>query len=252
MLEQAVLTDRAPFEYRYLSRRLLTQLIKHDEAVRRRARRTIAVSMFGLTVSAQRSTPDYENLSDLAGRSLELVSDHVGGLDCSWCPHLHAELDLHEGVFAPLMGWDGGEVACYCGTAVLPGGERVFVGLLGSAANLTGYQGPPEGERGFHPSDMAGLYSLIEAVRETDDPEVDLEYRIDDHSLEREAVLELAMDFTASGARGCPVRLEFLARQLLGGDGYHGRHGEFDRVMIGAPLWAATPRPVPEPIGMRR
>jgi hypothetical protein len=240
-----MLSDRAPFEYLYMSRRLLTDLVQHDEAARPRVKRELSFNFKWISYQGQRRPPDLGNPHDLASRSLDLVSDHAGGLDDQWSPYVHAEIQLSSGVFTPLIGWNGGTVACFRGEVTTTDGLSVFVALFGSASNLVGYRSGDDAISGFTPSDMTGLYALLDAVREPDDPEISLQCRLDDQALAREHVAQVAIEFARSGARQGSQTLTFLARRLLPVDGYRGREDKFDRVLIGAPLWVATPAPMP-------
>lgn len=246
-----MLTNRAPFEYLYLSRRLLADLVRNDEAVRPRTRRTFSFGAFGQRLTATRRAPDYDSVQDLAARSLDLVDDHLGGLDRVWETYVHAEVDLYRGVFAPHMGWDGGEVACFRADLLsVDDRSSVFVALFGSASNLTGYRAKPGADHGFYPSDIAGLYSLLDAIREPGDPETDLDYRLHDQSLDPATRVDEAIMFAQGGARLGPQRLEFLARRLLYEESFDGLHGTYDCVIVGAPLWVRTPKPTASPGGV--
>jgi hypothetical protein len=203
-----------------------------------------------LIYEARRRQPDYSNLRELAMRSLELVSDYTSDLDRTWAPFVHTEVDLYQGLFAPHMGWSGGEVACFRSETTSPTGASVFLALFGSASNLVGYRRNDEALRGFHPSDMAGLYALLDSVREPGDPEIDLRYRIDDHTLDRSAIVAESIDFARGGACFEPRRLELLARVLVSEDEYARHEDRFDQVIVAAPLWIRTPLPQPSPDGV--
>lgn len=246
-----MLTDRDPIEYLYMSDRLLKDLVKHEEATRSRYQFQPSISFKGISLGIRRRPVDIDNLYDLAGRSLQLVSDNTGGLESTWSPYVHATLDLRSGAFEPLMGWRGGYVACFQGEATTDEGARVFVALFGSASNWRVFRANDETLGGFTPSDMMGLYGLLDAVRETDDPEIGLQERIDELDLEREHKLSEAIDFARRGARPFgPRRLCFLARRMMSAENYQTDEGSYDRVLIAAPLWIATPAPTPSPRGI--
>jgi hypothetical protein len=236
-----MLTDKAPFDYLYTSRRLLRDLVQHDQAARPRVQREFTFGFRGLSYRSQRRSPDLENLHDLAMRSHELVSDHCGDLDDQWSTYVYAEAPLSRGVFAPLMGWRGGEVACFKGEAETGSGLQAFIALFGSASNMVGYRAHSGDLGGFTPSDMAGLYAVLDAVREREDPEIGLQHRLDDFSLDRRHVIEESVDFARSGARHDCGKVAFLTRRLIPApDGYRDSSGQYDRVLIGTPLWVAT------------
>ena len=75
-----MLTDRAPFEYLYLSRRLLTDLFQHEQAARSKWRGSVDINLHFLGLHLQRQAPDFDNLRDLAMRSEALISDQTGSV----------------------------------------------------------------------------------------------------------------------------------------------------------------------------
>jgi hypothetical protein len=246
-----MLTDRDPVEYQYMSKRLLTDLVKHEEAARSRFQLQPAFSIFGISLGLSRRSADYDNLYELAGRSLQLVSDHTAGLESTWSPYVHATVDLRSGAFEPLQGWRGGHVACFAGEATTDEGASVFVALIGSASNWRGFRADDETLGGFTPSDMLGLYGLVDAVREPDDPEIGLRERMDELDFERGRKLRQAIDFVRKGARPFgPQRLSFLAHRMMSEENYRIDDVTYDRVLVAAPLWIATPAPTPSPRGI--
>lgn len=238
-----MLTDRAPFEYRYLSRRLLTDLVQHEEAARSRWSGSFDISLRVFGLHLQRKTPDFTNLHDLAMRSSELVSDNAGTLTDPG-PYVQGHLDLHHGVFSPLMGWLGGRIACYHGEMTTSDGG-VLLALFGSASNVVGRRGGDDELGSYCPSDVAGLYAILDAAREADDPEIDLDYRWDDHAMSAKERARMAVMFAQEGATGPSASLEFLAKVFLVVDAYRSGDETYRRVVVGAPLWIATPPPRP-------
>jgi hypothetical protein len=238
-----VLTDLAPFDYLYLSRRLLTDLFQHEEAARSKWRGTFDLNVPFLGLHLQRRGPDPNNLRDLAMRSEAIVADQTG--DVSHPGYfIVGEFDAHHGVFEPHMGWRGGEVACYRVETTTATDERVMVALFGSASNVIGRRRADE-QSEFYPSDATGLYSLLDAARERDDPEVDLDYRWDDATMSNEARADTAIMFSREGATRRLGTVRFLARVFQVIDSSEFRDESVDRVIIGAPLWVATPEPRP-------
>jgi hypothetical protein len=154
------------------------------------------------------------------------------------------ELDLRMGVMEVLRGWkDSSHVEIAAMKAVLMDLEvgSIFIGLFGSASNYTGLR-PGRNEPNEIPSDVDGLYGILERTREPHDPE------ISDVELDRDLGHSLAS------------RADTAVRQL--GDRFRGfRHGHYDvllqnfctdessesydLVILGAPVWVATPEPQP-------
>ena len=241
-----VLTDREPFEYRYLSRRLLADLFQHDEATRRRWKFQAAISAWVGSLQASRASLDHTNMHALAARSEHLVTDNTSSLKktAAAATYIKDQLELRHGIFAPHQGWDGGEVACYSGEITNEENERVFLALFGSASNVIGYRS--DGGIGYYPSDIMGLYTMLDLVREPDDPEMDYEFRWDDGHLDAQYRAYAAVKF--SHAEVCiPIGgHDFLARIFLEVSNFRYEDNFTGRVIIGTPLWIATPRPVPQ------
>jgi hypothetical protein len=181
------------------------------------------------------------NLHDLATRSLGEVADLAGPAGQSLY-YIHDEFELQSGVFRALMGWSGGQVACFGGEKVTSDGERIFVALFGSASNMGGRKEEKD-DFAYYPSDIAGLYGLLDAAREADDPNIDFHYRWEDQSLSTEGRVEAAVKFARGGATRPPRRLRFLARVFIEADSYDFGEDRFDSVVVGTPLWVSTPPP---------
>lgn len=237
-----MLTDRAPFDYIYLSRRLLTDLFEHDEAVRTRWRGSFGFNLRFLFGQFNRSDVDKTNLRALAKESSRLVSDNTGDLATPGV-YVRDRLELYAGEFEPLMGWTGGKVACYRGESFDDAGCRVLLALFGSASNVVGRRATEGSGDGFYPSDMHGLYSILDAARERADPEIQLDYRLDDLQMSEQARVSEAISFVNGGARQAIGAHDFLARVFFDVEKFEIDHRLVGRVIIGTPLWIATPRP---------
>jgi hypothetical protein len=242
-MRSLVLTDRSPFEYRYLSSRLLAELFQHDDAARNRWRVSGGLSAWIANLQVTRTDLDHANMHALAARAEQLVSDHTGDLASTGKGlYVKDELELRHGVFEPHMGWTGGKVACYAGESITSDGERVFVALFGSASNVVGYRNDAGGQ-GYFPSDITGLYSMLDLAREPSDPEIDFEYRWDDGRLSDDVRAHTAIKFAHGGAKRPIGSHGFLARVFVEIDNYRYDDEFAGRVIVGTPLWVATPRP---------
>jgi uncharacterized protein DUF7019 len=245
-LGRAVLTDRAPFEYRYLSARLLAEMFQHDEAARSRWRVSAGANPWIVNLQAVRADLDHANMHALAVRSEHLVSDHTGTLaNSGMARYVRDQLALRRGIFEPHRGWRGGRVACYAGEARGADGEPVFLALFGSSSNVVGYR-DDEPRFGEMPSDMTGLYTMLDLAREPGDPEIDLDYRWDDGQLSEDARAHAAIKFARSRARRSIGVHDFLARVFLEVEDYRYDDTFTGKVIIGTPLWVATPKPTPQ------
>jgi hypothetical protein len=243
-----VRTDRGPIDYLYLSGRLLRDLNEQDEAFRRlRRRKSFGFGLFGITANIDSQVPAQNGLRAIARRSADLVSDQTGTIEQPGY-YVRAELEISHGVFTPHMGWQGGAVAVYR-TTVPNAPEPMEVALVGSASNVVGYR-QSSGAEGYYPSDMMGLYALLDAIREPQDPEIDVNFRTDDVAM-APAVRAVAAVHLATGAASEPLgRLDVLFRVLIDEDNVRLRTGQASHVLIGTPLWIATPEPAPLPSRM--
>lgn len=239
-----VLTDREPFEYRYMSGRLLADLFQHDEATRRRWKVQGGISASIGSLQASRAELDHTNMHALAARAAQLVSDHTSSLTSTAAAAIYIkdQLDLRFGIFAPFMGWEGGEVACYSGEMTNEDNERVFLALFGSASNVVGYRA--DGGTGYCPSDMMGLYTMLDLVREPDDPEMDFEYLWDDGQRDKLFRVDAAVKYCRGNVSKRIGVHDFLARIFFEVDDFRYDDHFTGRVIVGTPLWIATPRPV--------
>jgi hypothetical protein len=219
--------------------------MQHDEAARARSKWSFDLNLTHIGFRRERKAPDYSNLRDLAMRSADVVSDNTGNIENPGV-YIRDQLEMHYGVFRPLLGWNGGHVACYRGLTTTEDGKSVFVALFGSASNVVGWRPSDERTSGFYPSDMQGLYSLLDTVREHGDPEIDLDYRIDDYGLPEEARADTAILFATEGATKSLGRLDALIRPFIEINTHDSRRGQFQgRVIVGAPVWIATLPPAP-------
>ena len=197
---------------------------QQDEAARPRSRRTWSAAFRGVGITGQRREPEYTNLLDLAMRSLDLVSDFTGTIATPDC-YVHDEIELRFGVFPPHQGWTG-EVACYRGELVTADGDRVFVALFGTASNIVGRRSADDAE-GESPSDVYGLYGLLNAAREEGDPSVDDDYLWDDYTVADQLRADIAIQHATVGAQRDRGRLEFLAKVFLDVEDQRWRDGDF-------------------------
>ena len=151
---------------------------------------------------------------------------------------------MRYGVFEPHIGWRGGRVACYAGEGRAADGGRVFLALFGSSSNVVGYL-DDEPRQGEMPSDITGLYTMLDLAREPDDPEIDFDYRWDDGHVTEDSRADTAIKFARMGARTAIGEHDFLARVFIEVENYRYDDSFTGRVIVGTPLWVATPKPAP-------
>ena len=234
-------TDRWPVDFRYISKRLVRQMVDQDAATRTRWRSIGIPTPWG-TLGLHREPIDRGNLFALCKEATGAVTDLTSTVSHSWGTYIRGELDLKMGVMEVLRGWkDHSHVEIAAMKAVLTDPEvgSIFIGLFGSASNYVG-RNPVSDDLGEIPSDVDGLYGILERTREPRDPE------ISDFELDRDLGHSLAS------------RTDGAVRLL--GDRFRGfRDGRYDvllqnfctveltepydLVILGAPVWVATPEP---------
>jgi hypothetical protein len=115
--------------------------------------------------------PDYLNKFDLSRRAAEAVLDNTGTLAFPG-EYAREEIDISMGFLTVLMGWEGRskvEIAAMMAEVEVEGIGRTFVALFGSASNYSGRR-PKNSDEGSIPSDIDGLYGILDATREPNDP----------------------------------------------------------------------------------
>ncbi|MEO6703796.1 MAG: SAVMC3_10250 family protein [Jatrophihabitantaceae bacterium] len=237
-------TDRNPIDYHYLSRRLLTELRKYEEAVRppRSWRLRLGLPWAGVEAGSAERDPD--NLQALARRSGQLVADNTGDLEIPgrW---FQGGIPLRLGILDTRQIWYGGEVAIFSGASIsTEDGQETRLVLVGSASNLVGYR-TKQDVSGFYSSSFYGLYALLDAIREPNDPKIMVDHQMENLQISPTDHAAAAADLAGRGLQLDLGTVEFLAQTMLEVDDVPLARGEQARVLIGAPLWVATPPPQP-------
>jgi hypothetical protein len=263
-------TDNWQVQFRYISRRLVIEKVQQHEANAGELGLKISADVGPLTLDTEQAAPDYSNPFELAKRATAAVQGLTGSIDG---PKTYLRTTL---TFLPKtchigLGWDdeqrqGWPIAGFFADEDVPGIGRVFVALFGSVQNSHGWRehGAPVGH--YTPSDAAGLYVILDAVLEDEDPGISMDpvsqyhERVQSSPTERLAAARLMR--VASGRAFLEEPLETLAQvfvcepsvnirrphadpvltpqeylsrdPVMGGDPY-------DLAIIGAPLWVATP-----------
>jgi hypothetical protein len=188
--------------------------------------------------------PDYDNVYDLARRATKAVEDNTGTLDYPGA-YVRAELNLHCCQFRVLHGWRGSgrqEIAGFFTDEVTKQG-RIFMMLVGSISNYIGRSPEPPG-RGWFPSDLYGLYDILDNALERTDDEVTREAWVDDHDLDDAARFGVAIRVAGHMSQRFPARrLEVLAQVHHHQQSAVVRNKRFRSLVLGAPIWIVTPSP---------
>lgn len=243
-----VSTDRWPVDFKYISRRLVTEIVQQHEAAQSRYDMSwsLRFKLLGLTI--QKRQLDYANRFDLARRATEAVVNLTGTLEVDG-EYIRGELDLHTCAFPVLMGWDNGgkgEVALLVSDQVDHDGGT-FVALIGSVENYIGHQPSPPGA-GFCPSDLDGLNGILATSLEPSDAKISKDFMGEDARWDDLDRMEAAVRIARGAKDTYPsTRLDFLAKSHYHLHDVTIRGEHFAHFLLGAPVWAATPRPRPFP-----
>jgi hypothetical protein len=230
-------TDRWPDDFRYISNRLVRQIVQQNEAPRSRWRFSLALRGVGL----QRDRIDQSNEFALCREATKAVRDSTSTITQGWGQYIQAELDLTMGLVTVLMGWaDTSHVEIAAMKAELndPEAGRVLVALFGSASNYRGTK-PTEDGLVEIPSDVDGLYGILNRTREPGDPEI-LDQELDrdiGHSPSSRAdsavTLLLGKRFTVFREGRFKLLMQVFCTQE--------NTEPYDLVILGAPVWVAAP-----------
>jgi len=243
-----VATDKSPSDYRYVSKRLVTEIVQEHEAAGPRTKTSYQVGWKALSRTRERRDPDYANPFELARRATENVKESTGTVAYPGT-YVCDEIDIAAGSLTVLLGWEEAshvKIAAMMGRHEDETAGHVLLALFGSMSNYSGRQ-PEAKVLPEIPSDVASLYVIIDRSSEPRDPSVE-RYRVEDESeinprSRADSVIRL-LDHRFKGFRR--ERLEVLMKVFYVVDDYwYFREEHFDRVLIGAPVWARTPLPKP-------
>lgn len=240
-----MVVDRWPVDFRYISSRLVRQIVQQDQATRARWRFPIEVPIPWARFSIHREPPDRENEFVLCREATEAVRDLTSTITQGWGPYIRAELDLTMCYMTFLMGWEGRshvDIAAMKAEVDDPEEGRVLVSLFGSAANYRGRR--PESEQSVEtPSDADGLYGILDRTREPSHPLISNTYLDDDirwsPSGRAEEAMRLVLGSRFKGFR--EDRFDVLMYSYCSAPDI----ADFDRVILGEPVWVATSSPKP-------
>lgn len=251
-----MVTDNWPVDVKYCSRRLTRQIVSQDEAPRSKWLRKMGLNLgakaVGVSAEVGPREVDRTNVYDVARRAIDVVSDNTGTL-ANPGHYVRATVDLSWGAIPVHMGWDGAHnvrVACFFADVEVPGVGGVFLGLFGSATNFFGVV-DEEYSGGWRPSDAEGMYQILADTAEPEDPAVAAEFLEWDNDVSLESRINSAVTTYTTAATQGPSRMDVLflpydtARDVdLSFHGLRPRtSGKYSLVMLGTPIWVATPEP---------
>jgi len=239
-------TDNWAVDFKFISTRLVTEIVQQYEAAASRHDRSWSAGIKGIAVSSKKRGPNFDNRFDLARRATEAVTNLTGTLDVGG-DYVRGVLDFHHCITAVHQGWEdtaNAEIAILVSDFVNDG-ERSFVALFGSVGSYIGHA-PTLPISGWFPSDADGLYRILSSCLEPTDDQVDSVWLADDARHDDLSRFDSALTITEtvdSDRRTEP--LEFLARADTQIHNVHLDGKQFRHVLLGAAVWARTPRPVP-------
>lgn len=254
-----MVTDNWAVDLKYYSRRLTRQIVDQDAAVRRKRLKKLSIGVPTAGVAAEfgRSEIDRSNPYDLVRRATAAVADNTGSLT-SLGVYVRATLDLSWNAVPVLMGWrkaDDPHVACFFADTEIDDIGGVFIGLFGSAANFLGVA-EPEYSGGWMPSEVEGLYEILDDATEPGDPRVSAKFLGWDRDLSPATRIRSAVTLFQL----CPLPgrglMDVLTKPyIVERDvdlSYFGLRpetaGRYGLVILGTPIWVASPEPQPDPL----
>jgi hypothetical protein len=238
-------TDNWPVDFRYISKRLVTEIVQQSEAARGPWRLALSLTLKVVSIGLTKRDLDYRNKYLLCLKATEAVRDRTGTL-ADPGEYVRTELDIQMGYVTVYRGWQHRtrvRIAAMFAVVPVAGIESVLVALFGSESNYTWKRPADNGDSGI-PSDVDGLCGLLDATREPSDPQVtghflDWDPGHNDYS-RADTVVRLLHDRHESiGVRS----LDVLAKVFYCFDDFSFGRAHYGRVLIGAPIWAATPAP---------
>ncbi|GAB3940933.1 hypothetical protein GCM10029976_059390 [Kribbella albertanoniae] len=254
-----MVTDNWPVDVKYCSRRLTRQIVGQDAAPRSKWLRKVGLNLgakaAGVSAEVGLREVDRTNIYDVARRAIDVVSDNTGTL-ANPGHYVRATVDLSWGAIPVHMGWDRAQnvrVACFFADVEVPDVGSIFPGLFGSATNFLGVA-DEEYSGGWMPSDAEGMYQILADAAEPEDPVVATKFLEWDRDLSLQSRLRSAATIYTTAATQGPDRMDVLFRPYdtardvdLSFHGLSpGESGRYSLVMLGTPIWVATPEPQAE------
>jgi hypothetical protein len=252
-----------PYEFTYISRRLVREIVENHAA--RSAGKPVftggqVTAKTPGPVSAEFSTSwepsELSSGQDYAFAATKIVEQRTGTL-FERNEYLRIVQDFYIGTVHVVAGWKTGghDVSAIFSMQVVDG-KRVFIALFGSESNLSLHaRENSESERS--PSYSEGLYRIFESVAEKSDPSLsdywlEVDDRVTTHERAEEFCAQMAVNVLYPLESPLPSRpLDVLARPHFVLEDVEleiwrraGRKKTlFDLVIVGAAIWAGRPAP---------
>lgn len=240
-------TDNWPVDFRYVSKRLVNEIVQQSEATRRRWRLTLSLNLKVVSIGLAKGDIDYRNKYLLCRTATDVVRDLTGTLTYPG-EYVRAEFGIRMGYLTVYRGWQQRthvRIAAMLSVVSVGDVGSVLVALFGSESNYT-WMRPADNDRSEIPSDVDGLYGLLNAARELSDPQIEEHFLEGDPGHNDYSRADLVVRLLHDRYEGFGVRrLDVLAKVFHCVDDYSYGGSHYDRVLIGSPVWAATPVPNP-------
>ncbi len=238
-----MVTDNWPVDFRYISKRLVREIVQQSEASKPKVAYGVSVGVKAFSFQRRKRQPDYKNLFDLAKRAAEDVKDNTGTL-VDPGEYVRTEVDITMGTLTVLQGWEESHVTIAMMIADRANIDGTLLALVGSVSNYR-HRKQVKNAGGEIPSDVAGFYSILEQVQEPTDPRLHPEYVEDDRELSTESRVDVLLRLMDRFRVISDARMDILARVFFTLTDYSHWGDAYDRVILGAPVWVATPPPRP-------
>ncbi len=228
----------------FWSRRLVKEIVQqHESSPRKRWRVSFSATMpHGVGVNISRDALDCTNEFALIRSATQSVKEITGPISqlWGWDEYVTGELELELGVVCVHAGWENGlniEIAAMRAVLTAPEGGTTLVAMFGSASNYRKLNGN-EGQLAEKPSDVDGLYAILDRTREPADPKIGTHFldRELSHSAEsRAAEAENLLDgprFKAFRKNTFEVLIKVFAR-------VEDDSTDYETIVLGTPIWVA-------------
>lgn len=235
-----------PHDFLYTSKRLTHEIVDEYEAAKQRLPWTWAlqIQLYVLSLTMSRRAPNDENRFFMALRATDATKHETGTLGNPGI-YVRDDANLRCCVFRVHSGWQPAmnkPVAAFVADEIRADTGRTFVVLVGSVSNYIGHKREKTGVGGWFPSEIRGLYGILDSTLEDSDESLDSHYLTEDSELD-DARLEVAYDlFGRNPDKSSPVKhLDFFARVHYRETDCTFRKEHYDTVLLGAPIWVAAP-----------
>lgn len=233
-------------EFVYWSRRLVRDIVHQHESTRTRRRIAFSLALpLALSVNVSREALDHGNDFALVHAATDYVKEVTGPVAdlWQWQDYITGDFDLELGVVEVHGGWEASineDIAVMRSVVPAPGGGNTLVALFGSVTNYRKLSGG-EGRLAEIPSDVDGLYGILDRTLEPSDPNISAFFldREVGHSAESRAE---AAEGLLDGARFKAFRTDTFEVLIKVFARVEHNKSKYESVVLGTPIWVAERR----------